>query len=309
MPGMTSKGMEAELGRQTTLHTAQAEAAALHGMYRDTLAAFVTAPAAVPLPRAARAMYWLGRLRQWRAIDLNGGEAFPSTNWLSLQLGVVEGLAGTHALALHKEQWSAPGRRQIYERDMALQIAMLLALGWRELAAFALEAWFETDPELTAVHPIGGIAGMIVGIAGDALGISVPQTTFQKSDAVLAYARDHWRRDDGAFAAVIHQLADRRLSQCRLDTEATLFDFDHPVEQAIPVELLMLMRLREKPDIPQWLHGHPGMQHPAATLVAAGPPALSQRCTQFIERVNRLLPPYRALSRALLQQAESLQHA
>lgn len=308
MPGKT-KGMEVELGRQIILHTAQAEAAALHSIHRDTLTTFLATPAAVPLPRAARAMYWLGRLRQWRAIDLNGGETFPTTNWLSLQLGVVEGLAGTHALALHKEQWSGPGRRQIYERDMALQIAMLLALDWRELAAFALQAWFATDSELAALHPITGISGMIVGIAGDALGIPVAHTTFQKSDAVLANARERWRQDENAFANILHQLAGRRLTQCRLDTEASLFDFDHPVEQAIPVELLMLMRLRGQHQIPPWLASHPAMQHPAATLADAGPPALSQRCAQFMDRVSRVLPNYDALSHAFARQADRLQHA
>ncbi|RLK33508.1 hypothetical protein [Cupriavidus plantarum] len=309
MPGKITKGMEAELARQTVIHTAQAEAVALNAMYRDTLAAFLATPQTLPLPRAARAMYWLGRLRQWRAIDLSGGDILPATNWLSLQLGVVEALAGTHALAMHKEQWSGPCRRQVYERDMALQIAMLLALDWKELAAFALESWFEADAELTGTHQIGGMAGMIVSIAGDGLGIPVPPATFQKADAALAQARERWRMDESTFAATILQLAERRMRQCRLDSGANLFDFDHPVEQAIPVELLMLMRLRGAKTVPPWLATHPVMQHPAAALVHPGAPAQSQRCTQFMERVTRLLPQYGGLPQALLRQAERLQAA
>jgi len=307
MPGKITTGMEAELARQTVLHTAQAEAAALNTMYRETLGTFLSTPHAVPLPRAARAIYWLGRLRQWRAIDLNGGETLPSTNWLSLQLGVIEGLAGIHALALHKEQWSGPIRRQVYERDMALQIAMLLALDWRELAAFALESWFEADGELAGTHPISGMAGMIVNIAGEALGVPVPPTTFQKADAALAQTRERWRHDDSTFTAAVLQLAERRVRQCRHDSVAKLYDFDHPVEQAIPVELLMLMRLRGAKVIPPWLASHPVMQHPAAALVGAGAPAQSQRVTHFIERVTRLLPQYGGLSRALAQQVERLE--
>jgi hypothetical protein len=68
---------ETEQQRQNILQTAQAQAEALNGIYRDTLSAFLVAPNAMPLPRAARAMFWLGRLRQWRAIDLSGDETCP----------------------------------------------------------------------------------------------------------------------------------------------------------------------------------------------------------------------------------------
>ena len=73
-------------------------------MYRDTRSTFLATPNAVPLPCTAQAMFSLGRLRQWRAIDLNEAGALSAPNWLSLQLGVVESVAGTHALALHKEK-------------------------------------------------------------------------------------------------------------------------------------------------------------------------------------------------------------
>ena len=43
-----------EQQRQTILNTAQAQANALHGMYRDTLSAFLATPGTVPVPRAAR---------------------------------------------------------------------------------------------------------------------------------------------------------------------------------------------------------------------------------------------------------------
>ena len=299
----TTQETEGEQRRQTLLHTAQAQANALHGMYRDTLTVFMSTPTAVPVPRAARAMFWLGRLRQWRAIDLSRGETCSDTNWLSLQLGVVESLAGTHALALHKDQWSGPTRRQTYERDMSQLVAMLLALDWRELATFAVKSWFGTDHELAVLHPLGGMTGMIVGVAGQALGITVPQTAFHKNDALLQRIVESWQDSGGEFPSLACELADRHLTQCSLDTDQSLFDFDHPVEQAIPVELLMLLRLRGLSETPAYLAGHAALSHPASTLGHASPPVQSQRCIGFVERVSRLLPQYRSLSDALEAQS------
>jgi len=296
-----------EQQRQTILNTAQAQANALHGMYRDTLSAFLATPGAVPVPRAARAMFWLGRLRQWRAIDLHGTETCSTTNWLSLQLGVIESIAGTHALTLYKEQWSGPSRKQTYERDMSLQVAMLLALEWRELAQFTLRSWFGVDSELAALHPVSGMTGMIIGIAGKALDVSVPQTAFHKSDALLAQIVEHWQDNDAVFAPLASELANRHLNQCRLDTDQSLFDFDHPVEQAIPVELLMLLRLRGQNQIPEYLAGHGALSHAAAIMPKAPAPALSQRCIGFIERVTRVLPQYQDLSQAIALQTEGTQ--
>jgi hypothetical protein len=304
-----TQATEGEQLRQTIFHTAQAQAHALHGMYRDTLAAFMSTPSVVPVPRAARAMFWLGRLRQWRAIDLDNGETCPTPNWLSLQLGVLESLSGTHALALHKEQWSGPARRQTYERDMSQQIAMLLALDWRDLASFCLDSWFRIDSDLAALHTLNGMTGMIVSVAGQALGIGVPQTVFHKGDALLARIVEQWQADDETFMPLAYELADRHLMQCRLDIDHSLFDFDHPVEQTIPVELLMLMRLRGSSHLPEYLSRHAALSHPAAMLVAGGPPVQSQRCAGFVERVSRLLPQYRAFSDAIERQSRHLTSA
>lgn len=295
---------ETEQQRQNILQTAQAQAEALNGIYRDTLSAFLVTPNAMPLPRAARAMFWLGRLRQWRAIDLSGDETCPSPNVTSLQLGVIESIAGTHALALHKEKWSGPHSRQAYERDMALQVAMLLALEWRELAAFALQAWFGTSSELASLHPVSGMTGLIIGVAGQALGVGVPQVTFQKGDAVLSKIVNHWQDSDIAFAPLARELADRHVNQCRLDTDHSLFDFDHPVEQAIPVELLMLLRLRDGhgDEVPAWLARHGAFSHPAAVMLKATTPSQSQRCHGFITSATTLLPQYGDLSAALDRQ-------
>ncbi len=294
---------ETEQQRQTILNTAQAQADALNGMYRDTLSAFFAAPSSTPLPRAARALFWLGRLRQWRAIDLKGCEGCPPPSYLSLQLGVIESVSGTHALALHKEKWSGPNSRQAYERDMSLQVAMLLALEWRELAAFALEAWFGTGSELASVHPVSGLTGMIVGVAGQAMGVVVPQATFQKGDAVLAKIVEHWQdADDDVLSPLIRELADRHVDQCRLDTDHSLFDFDHPVEQAIPVELLMLLRLRNHHVVPEWLAGHGAFSHPAAIMPQGAVPAQSQRCQEFAASVTDLLPDFNNLSAAIDRQ-------
>ena len=177
------------------------------------------------------------------AIDLDNGETCPTPNWLSLQLGVVESLSGTHALVLHKEQWSGPKRRQTYERDMSQQIATFLALDWRELASFRLDSWFGIDSGLAALHTLNGMTGMIVSVAGQALGIGVPQTVLHKSDALLARIVEQWQADDETFMPLAFELADRHLMQCRLDTDHSLFDFDHPVEQTIPVELLVAEQL------------------------------------------------------------------
>lgn len=301
-----NQNMGTEQRRKIILHTAQAQANALHGMYRDTLGTFLTSPNAVPVPRAARAMFWLGRLRQWRAIDLDSGAGGATTNWLSLQLGVVESVAGTHALALHKEQWSGPARRQTYERDMSLQIAMLLTLGWNDLAAFVVHSWFHTDSEGVALNPIHGMAGMIIEIAGKALGITVPHASFQKTDGLLQQIVEHWQSDEAVFLPLIGELAERHLGQCRLDTDQSLFDFDHPVEQAMPVELLMLLRLRGLDQMPESLVRHAALAHPAAVLVQSDAPVQSQRCIGFVERIGKLLPQYEDLTRAISRQAALL---
>ena len=298
---------ESEQRRKTILHTAQAQANALHGMYRETLTEFLAAPNAVPLPRAARAMFWLGRLRQWRAIELDSGTTCSSTNWLSLQLGVVESVAATHALAIHKEQWSGPVRRQTYERDMSLQIAMLLALGWNDLAAFVLRSWFGVDSDPTDMIALSGMTGMIIAVAGKALDVPVPQPAFQKSDALLGQIVDSWQADDSVFGPLAKELAERHLFQCRLDTDESLFDFDHPLEQAIPVERLMLLRQRGVTRTPDWLSQHAALAHPAAVLVQTGAPVQSQRCKGFVERASRLLPQYCGLTDAIANQAQILE--
>lgn len=299
----TIRETDVEERRQIIFHTAQAQANALHGMYRDTLTDFMSTPSAIPVPRAARAMFWLGRLRQWRAIELNHIDTCAATNWLSLQLGVVESLAGTHALALHKEQWSGPTRRHTYDRDMSLQLAMLLALGWRDLATFAVRSWFGTEGDTAAPHTLNGMTGMIVVIAGQALGVDVPQAVFHKSDALLARLVAQWQADDDTFMPLAFQLANRHLMQSGRDSDTPMLDFDHPVEQSIPVELLMLLRLRGRNQLPDSIAMHPALSHPAAILAQAGSPVQSQRCTGFIERVIRVLPQYRGLVDALQRQA------
>ncbi|MWL90265.1 hypothetical protein GA566_22815 [Cupriavidus sp. SW-Y-13] len=276
-------------------------------MYRDTLGTFLDSPSCVPVPRAARALFWLGRLRQWRAIDVGTGAS--EANWLSLHLGVVESVAGTHALAMHRDQWSGPNRRHTYERDMSLQIAMMLALGWNEMAAFALQAWFGVEKTVAGQSCLTGMTGMIVGVAGDALKISVPASNFQRSDALLGHILENWQSDDAQFSPLANSLAERHMLQCRLDTDQSLFDFDHPIEQAMPVELLMLLRLRGNTEMPAWLSLHAALAHPAAVLVQSSPPVQSQRCAAFIERVSRLLPQYRGLTDAMARQGNLIQTA
>ena len=82
-----------------------------------------------------------------------------------------------------------------------------------------------------------------------------------------------------------------------------LFDFDHPVEQAMPIELLMLLRLRGETAIPDVLHDHAALQHPAATLVEPQPPVVSSRCRMFIDSVSRVLPDCQTLDAAIRAQA------
>lgn len=295
--------------QRTLLETAHAEALALREIYRETLTSFFSSPNSVPLPRAARAMHWLGRLRQWRAIDIAGTGVGGVTNWTALQLGVVEALAGAHALALHQETWSGPKRRQTYERDMALLIAMLIAMDWKPLAAFALRNWFGTENHAAQRHPTSGIAGMILTIAGAALGIGVAPAAFQRSDALLARMVARWRDNETVFVQLMFDLADRHVMQCRLDTDKVLYDFDHPLEQAIPVEVLMLLRLRGNDEVPDWLRSHPACQHPAAMLIDAAPPVVSQRCQNFIDATATLLPQYLDLQGAFTEQSAQLQCA
>ncbi len=310
MRNETSNGLDHEQRRLTILRTAQAQADALQGTYRDTLTTFMSIPGAVPIPRAARALFWLGRLRQWQAIDLDHRDSRSAApDWHSFQLGVIESMAGTHALALHKEQWNGLNRRQAYAREMSLQVAMLLALDWRALAAFALQAWFGISRRLPAQPPLCGMTGMIVGIAGTALGIPVPQSVFCRSDSLLGRLAEHWQDDDKTFAPLAGRLIERRLARRGRKGGASHSDFDHPVEQAIPVEILMLLRLRGLNQVPGWLAKHRALSHPAAALVHANTPALSRRSIGFVERVDRLLPRYRGLIWALDSQAEILRNA
>jgi len=290
------------LAHDTIVHTAQAEASALSGVYRDTLGTFLHASSAVPLPRAARALYGLARLRQWHAIDLHAGESCAAGNWQALQTGVIEGVAANHALALHRELWAGGTRRLAHERDMALQVAMVITLGWNDLARFLLQTWFGKDSGLTGGKPLTGVDGMIVRIAGEALDVPVAHAIFRRSDSLLRKVVHHWRDTSDDVARLGGKFADRHLLQCRLDTGDQLYEFDHPVEQAMPVEILMLLRLRGCACVPRWLREHAAFQHPAATLGPVGTPGQSDRCAEFIRRSKRLLPHYAAFDDALTRQ-------
>ncbi len=293
----------AEIQRQTLLDTAHAAAAALHGVYLETLTAYLAAPAKIPLPRAARAMQWLGRIDQWQAIELSDKQTYrPNTNQ-RLQAGLIKALAGTHVQALHKETWSGANSCRVHEHDMALQIAMLLTFGWNHLAAFMLRNWFDAGSGSAGRQPLGGIAGMIVAISGDALEIPVVPSAFKKQDALLAHMVQHWRDNETAFVQSVFLLADRHIAHCRPDTDRSLYDFDHPVEQAIPVEIVMLLRLRGFSEIPGWLRGHPAFRHPAATLWEISPPVPSQRCASFLHSASQFLPRLAHLQTAIAMQA------
>ncbi|KWR76368.1 hypothetical protein [Cupriavidus sp. IDO] len=296
----------AEHARQSVLVTAEAEAAALGSIYQDTLQAFLTNPSAMPLPRAARALFWLGRQQQMQSIARATSGAFPGMDWPDLRQGVVEGLAGAHALALHKALWDSPGHHHIYEHDMAFQIAMLLVLDWRELAAFALRNWFARHPGQAERPAVSGMAGMILAVAGSALGVPVARPVFQRNDALLARVVAHWQDDEAAIADPMLRLADRHIRHSRHAADRSRIDFDHPVEQAMSVELLMLLRLRGHREIPAWLLSHPAFHHPAATLPHAGAPAQSERCRTFLARASEALPRLRAFVDALGAQASAL---
>ncbi|CAG4903766.1 hypothetical protein [Paraburkholderia saeva] len=272
-------------------------------MHRDALKDFFRAPAAIPLPSAARPLYWLGRLRQWRGIDLNVNEDTTEPDWNALRKGVLEALAGTYALAIYEDVWRGPRRRQIYDRDMALLIAMLVTLGWPDLAAHVLECWFGGNVDHAGRPVPGGITGMIVSVAGKGLNVPVVPCTFQKGEELLVEVIDSWNTPDSVFAPLAEQLADRHLSHCRLDSGQMLFDFDHPVEQAMPIELLMLFRLRGETSIPDVLLDHAALRHPAATLVEPQPPVLSSRCRTFLDCVSSVLPDCQTLDAAIRTQA------
>lgn len=306
MRNETSRRPENHALRSATLHTAQADA--LHDIYRDTLTAFLASPGAIPVPRAARAMFWLGRLRQWQAIDLSRRDPGSGPDWSSLRHGAVESIAGLHALAMHMEQWNGPSRRPPYERDMSLQVAMSLALGWRDLATFLLSMWFAPHAGASVQHPLGGMTAMIVGVAGKALGVKVPQTIFCRSDTLLRRLVDHWQADDNVFGPLAVKLAERHLSHCVRDMDLLQADFDYPVEHAMPVELLMLLRLRGQIDLPFWLDKHPALFHPASRPVPPRAPTLSRRCASFVESVGGLLPRFGGLPEALRSQANAIRH-
>lgn len=225
-------------------------------------------------------------------------------DWSALRMGVLEALAGTYALALYEDVWRGPRRRQIYDRDMALLIAMLVTLGWPHLAAHALKCWFGSDVNHAGHTVTGGITGMIVSVAGKGLGVPVVPCTFQKGEELLVEMIAMWDADDSVFMPLAIQLADRHLSHCRQDSGQMRFDFDHPVEQAMPIELLMLLRLRSETSIPDVLSKHPALQHPAATLADPQPPVLSSRCRTFIDCVSRVLPACETLVAAIANQAE-----
>ncbi|HTP39847.1 MAG TPA: hypothetical protein VMI92_09770 [Steroidobacteraceae bacterium] len=305
-PALDGSGSSASNDREpahdTIVHTAQAAASALSGVYCDTLGTFLQASTAVPLPRAARALYGLARLRQWRAIDLPPGEACTAGNWLALQRGVVEGVAANHALALHRELWAGCTRRLAHERDMALQVAMVITLGWNDLARFLLQTWFGENSGLAGGKPLTGVDGMIVRIAGEALDVPVVGAIFKRSDNLLGKVVHHWRDTSDNVAQLGRKFADRHLQQCRLDTGDRLYEFDHPVEQAMPVEILMLLRLRGCTCVPRWLREHAAFQHPAATLGPPGAPSQSERCAEFIHRSKRMLPHYAALDDVLTRE-------
>lgn len=291
--------------REALASTAQAAASALVGAYRDTLGTFLHTSTAVPLPRAARALYGLARARQWQAIDVPVGEHCTAGHWHALESGVVEGVAANHALALHRELWAGSARGLAHERDMALQVAMVITLGWYELARFLLRTWFGGNSGLAGGKPLTGIDGMIVRVAGEALDVPVVGAIFKRNDSLLRKVVHHWRDDSDDVVDVGLRFADRHLSQCHLDTGDKLYDFDHPVEQAMPVEILMLLRLRDCNRVPRWLRAHAAFQHPAATLRPCGTPARSERCAEFIQRSSRLLPHYGALDAALARQVHA----
>jgi len=297
--------VDADLKPDTSL--AEAEVALLKNQYSKTLSEFCHAPATVSLSRAAHAMYRLGRIRQCLAISaaVRGARA---PNPSGLRSGVLESLAGTHAMVVHRKHWCGTHYNKTNLSDLALQVAMLIALGWRDLATFVLHDWFGDETQLdTIYHPtLSGVGGMIVSVAGQALGVEVPQATFRPSDAPLASMAQHWRGDETAFIELAVQLADRHLAQSHGHGPDVLAEFDHPIEQAVPVELLMLLRLREHAYVPRWLAVHPAMAHPAATLLTLSPPVLSQRCELFCERTARLLPGFEALSAAIAAQRTPL---
>lgn len=288
-------------------HPAEMEAALLRNRYCKTMAEFFEAPATVSLSRVARAMYRLGRVRQWQAINATARGA-PAPNTASLRSGVLESLAGSHAMVVHRKHWYGTHYNKTDLSDLALQVAMLLALDWRDLAAFALREWFGEHSELDNLYQptLSGVTGMIIRVAGQALDVEVPGAAFRPTESPLADMALHWRDNETAFVELALQLADRHLAQSHGHSPTALADFDQPIEQAVPVELLMLLRLRGYAATPRWLAVHPALAHPAAVLCTAASPVPSQRCEQFVMQMVRLLPEYQALCTALAAQQASL---
>lgn len=288
---------------KTDTTPAEAEVTLLKSRYAKTLAEYFDAPATVSLSRAARAMYRLGRIRQWQAINATA-RGQPAPNLGALRSGILESLAGTHAMVIHQKHWCGTHYHKSNLTDLALQVAMLLAHDWRDLAAFVLREWFgdQPGPDSAGCPALSGVGGLIVGVAGQALGVEVAQSTFRNAESTLADMVLHWQGDETAFIELAVHLADRHVAQSHGHTSTALAEFEHPIEQAVPVELLMLLRLRGHAAVPRWLEIHPAMAHPAAALFTPAPPRLTQRCEQFSKQTSQCLPEFEPLGPAIVAQ-------
>ncbi len=154
-------------------------------------------------------------------------------NAASLRSGVLESLAGSHAMVVHRQHWYGTHYNKTDLSDLALQVAMLLALDWRDLAAFALRDWFRRAPELDNLYQptLSGATGMIIQVAGQALDTEVPRPRSAPRKRRLADMAARWRDNETAFVELALQLADRHLAQSHGHSSTALADFDQPASR------------------------------------------------------------------------------
>lgn len=117
-----------------------------------------------------------------------------------------------------------------------------------------------------------GIEGFIVNAAGIALGMETTNPQFRKDESALLWVGLAWRGNAAEFLLACRELLQLRTRQDQTGASFATLDRLYPVESHIPIDLLMLCRLRNEPGLPPAIQAHRALAHPAAALCTPRPP-------------------------------------
>ncbi len=266
--------------------------------FEDQLHVFLTEPGKID-GRAFLELNWLGHLFGVAAVEAYGqGDAQTLSDALARCIACKTlGLRLEQALSASYPD-TPDERPKEFEHGLSAASA-LVVMDW-PLAQTCAEAFLwlaEKDQRLRTPESRrltnGTTDAFLIRLFSDVWDLP---TRFQSLDPLedcYAQLLTQWRTaDQGAFEAVMKDATEFHIRRSKPSTDHTTFEFDHLFEQVFPTELLAIMSLRKRLNLPTFPAGHALVDAPWEVMRALPQPVPYPLTAQLETRFKQDYPTF-----------------